>query len=272
MKSIELNKAVKIQISKASKTAWYLWQREWAERNGGNISINITNVIDNLPDNFDKYRFVEIINYPKEAANKVIFVSGTGERLRDMRNPEIHACIIYFNNDASGYYIIWGGLNNDNFRPTSELISHIKIHLSKEQSGSNHIAVIHTHPIELICLSHYPKFANNEEAFTNACWRMLPEVRAFCPKGLGLIPYTLSGSKELADLTVESLMNRDVAIWSKHGAIATGKDAFEAFDYIDVANKGAKIYLKCLASGFEPIGMTNQEIDELVKEFKLYTI
>ena len=30
------------EINKISKVAGYLWQREWVERNGGNISMNLT--------------------------------------------------------------------------------------------------------------------------------------------------------------------------------------------------------------------------------------
>jgi rhamnulose-1-phosphate aldolase len=269
MKTITINDAVASHIRKASETASYLWQREWAERNGGNISIDISNIIGELPESFEGFRYVEVNNFPKKAAGKVLFVSGTGERLRELSNPENSACIIHFNSDAAGYHILWGGLSNQNFRPTSELITHIKIHIDNEETGSNHSTVLHTHPIELICLTHHPKFANDEKAFTNACWKMLPEVRAFCPKGIGLIPYIIPGSEKLADHTVESLRTNDVAIWCKHGAVATGKDALEAFDFIDVANKGAKLYLKCLASGFEPLGMTQDEINELVSVFNL---
>ena len=37
------------------------------------------------------------------------------------------------------------------------------------------------------------------------------------------------------------------SLWEKHGAVATGKDLLEAFDFIDVANKGTIIFLKCLS-------------------------
>jgi len=269
MKTFTINEAVASQISKASETASYLWQREWAERNGGNISINITDIIGELPKSYKSYRFVKVNNFPKKAARKTIFVSGTGERLRELSNPENSACIIHFNKDVSGYHILWGGLSKQNFRPTSELITHIKIHLDNEKTGSNHIAVVHTHPLELICLTHHPKFAKDEKAFSNACWKMLPEVRAYCPKGICLIPYVIPGSEKLADLTVKSLRKNNVAIWSKHGAVATGEDALVAFDFIDVANKGAKLYLKCLSAGFEPIGMAPTEINDLVRVFNL---
>jgi len=108
---------------------------------------------------------------------------------------------------------VTGFFGAKNFRPTSELISHIKIHTDLEKHD--------------------------------------------------LIPYAFPGSDELAELTVKSLRNSSVTVLNKHGALATGKDASEAFDFIDVANKGAKLYLKCLASGFEPAGLSKSEMKEI---------
>ncbi len=64
-------------------------------------------------------------------------------------------------------------------------------------------------------------------------------------------------------------MQHDVAVWEKHGAVATGVDALCAFDFIDVANKGAKLFLKCLASGFEPEGVTPEDMQRLKETFHL---
>ena len=265
MKNIELNQAVKTEIAKASETAKYLWQREWAERNGGNISINITDIVGNLPSHFEGFRFSKCDYYPREVAGLVFFAKGTGERLREFNRPEETGCIVRFNDDASGYHILWGGRNLPDYRPTSEFISHVKIHLDKLTSQSGHRAVVHTHPIELICISHHPVLSKDEETLNNILWGMLPEVRFFVPRGIGITPYTLPGSEDLAEKTVNALRTRDVALWNKHGVVASGEDALVAFDYIDVANKGAKIYLQCLASGFTPIGLTEEEMNDLMK-------
>ena len=34
------------EIWKVAETAGYLWQKGWAERNGGNITVNITEFVD----------------------------------------------------------------------------------------------------------------------------------------------------------------------------------------------------------------------------------
>jgi rhamnulose-1-phosphate aldolase len=263
-----INATIATEINKVSEVATYLWERGWAERNGGNISLNLTDLMDCTPKDTSESRYIKVNSFPKELAEKIFFISGTGERLRELSSPEQTACIIQFDKEVNGYFIIWGG-DKPGFRPTSELISHMKIHLSMEKTNNGHRAVIHTHPTEMICMSHHPIYSQNEETFNNAIWSMLPEVRAFVPRGVALTPYAIPGSEKLADLTVEALKNRDVVLWMKHGALAAGRDISEAFDFIDVANKGCQIFLKCLASGFTPIGMTKEEMQELVEVFNL---
>ena len=47
MKSIlEGRPALKAEIDKIAEVAGYLWQNGWAERNGGNITVNITEYAD----------------------------------------------------------------------------------------------------------------------------------------------------------------------------------------------------------------------------------
>ena len=47
MKSIlDGRPALKAEIEKIAEVAGYLWQNGWAERNGGNITVNITEYAD----------------------------------------------------------------------------------------------------------------------------------------------------------------------------------------------------------------------------------
>lgn len=39
------NDKLECQIADVAEVAGYLWQRGWAERNGGNISVNITDLL-----------------------------------------------------------------------------------------------------------------------------------------------------------------------------------------------------------------------------------
>ena len=47
MKSIiDNNPELKRQIDQVAEVAGYLWQKGWAERNGGNIVINVTDQLN----------------------------------------------------------------------------------------------------------------------------------------------------------------------------------------------------------------------------------
>lgn len=39
---LENRPALTAEVEKVAETAGYLWQKGWAERNGGNITVNIT--------------------------------------------------------------------------------------------------------------------------------------------------------------------------------------------------------------------------------------
>lgn len=268
MNKIILNQQVEIEIAKISKVAAFIWDKGWAERSGGNISVNFTEIMSG-PEDYAKFEYVKIANFPRELSDKIFFVTGTGERIRDLDEPAKISCIIQFDEKVQGYHILWGGEKKAGFRPTSELISHVKIHLELGKTDKKYTAVLHSHPTEMICLSHHPKLNKNEKLFNDIIWSMLPEVRVFVPRGVALLPYALPGSEKLADMTVKALRKRDIALWSKHGALVAGQDIIEAFDLLDVANKGCYIYMKCLASGFIPEGMAKNEIVELERVFNL---
>ncbi len=257
-----INSQVDSHIEAIKEVAGYLWEKGWAERNGGNISADLTGLVDETE--FEKGRRYISADLPEESANMILFVTGTGKRLRDLRTrAEMASCILAIDAEAKGYNIIWGGLDNQGFRPTSEFISHISIHLYNRSIGNEYRCVIHTHPTELIALSHHPILGNDELKLNKALWSMLPEIRVFMPRGIAIAEYLLPGSKELAELTVKGLEGRDVILWSKHGALSSGRDALETFDFIDVANKGAVVYLKCLQAGFTPEGLTDDELKGL---------
>jgi rhamnulose-1-phosphate aldolase len=258
-----MNSFVEEEISKISEVAGYLWNRGWSERNAGNISFDLTDLIDFQNIDLSRYPFRKT-DLPKASAGLAFFMTGTGERLRDLiKSPQKAAGIIAIDKEASGYYLIWGGESKSEFRPTSEFVTHIGLHLFNRERNNHNRCIIHTHPIELIAISHHPSLGCDEEALNKALWSMLPEIRVFVPRGISLAPYELPGSEALANLTIKGLVSRDVVLWSKHGALATGKDAIEAFDYLDVANKGAFIYLKCLQAGYVPEGMTDQQMKDL---------
>jgi rhamnulose-1-phosphate aldolase len=266
MNSHKLAQNVYKEIDKISKVAGYLWQREWVERNGGNISMNLTPFF-NTEEEPDTTHFVSH-NFPSEAAGLYIFVTGAGCYIRSLVDDiEAASCILYINKEATGYSIIWGG-DAEGFRPTSELASHLEIHLFNKKNNPENLAVLHAHPIELIIMSHHPIF-KDEEKLNQSIWSMCPEVRVYVPRGINCTPYAITQSDELANATTHAFTYRDIALWEKHGATTTAPDVMQAWDFLDVANKGAKLLLGAWAAGFEPAGLSKAQLNGLEELFKL---
>ncbi len=48
MSVLDNRPALKAEVEKVAEVAGYLWEKGWAERNGGNITVNITEHIDGL--------------------------------------------------------------------------------------------------------------------------------------------------------------------------------------------------------------------------------
>lgn len=267
MKTILENRpTLENEIQKAAQVAGYLWQKGWAERNGGNITINITELADrhiiSLPPISKPQPIGTTLPHLR---NCYFYCKGTQKRMRDLaHNPMQNGSIIRILDDCAHYEII----ADQPITPTSELPSHLAVHNHLIEKNSPYKASLHTHPIELVAMTHNPQFLK-PDTLTHLLWSMIPETKAFCPRGLGIIPYTLPGSQQLADKTIKQLDNYDVVMWEKHGAFAVDIDIMAAFDQIDVLNKAALIYIAARNMGFEPEGMSDEQMKEMTQAFNL---
>ncbi|MCQ2239921.1 MAG: rhamnulose-1-phosphate aldolase [Bacteroidaceae bacterium] len=268
MKSIlEGRPALEREINQIAEVAGYLWQKGWAERNGGNITVNITEYVD------DEIKALPAISDVKQIGVTLpnikgcyFYCKGTGKRMRDLaRWPMENGSIIRILDDCASYVIIADNPVN----PTSELPSHLMLQDYLIASGTNYKASVHTHPIELVAMSHNARFQDSKE-WTRVLWSMIPETLAFAPLALGMVPYEMPSSVKLAEATLELVkQNYDVVFWEKHGIVAVAPDVMDAFDQIDVLNKSACIYMSAKNMGFEPDGMTDEAMTEIQEVFKL---
>ncbi len=267
MKSILENRpALAAEVGKVAEVAGYLWQKGWAERNGGNITVNVTGLVD------DEVRAMPAISEARPIGAVLphlkgcyFYCKGTDKRMRDLAcRPMENGSVIRILDDCASYVII----ADNPVRPTSELPSHLSVHDYLIAKGSPYKASVHTHPIELVALTHGRKFLEKDAA-SNLLWSMIPETKAFCPRGLGIIPYRLPGSVELAEATIRELDDYDVVMWEKHGVFAVDTDVMAAFDQVDVLNKSALIYIAAKNMGFEPEGMSRAQMREMSEAFGL---
>jgi rhamnulose-1-phosphate aldolase len=267
MKSILDNRlSLAGQVADVAEVAGYLWQKGWAERNGGNITVNITDLVDDEIRNMQAISDITPIGRTlPNLKGCYFFCKGTNRRMRDLaRKPMENGSVIRILDDCSNYVII----ADNPVKPTSELASHLLMHNYLIGKGSTYKAALHTHPIDLIAMTHIPEFLEKDK-LTYLLWSMIPETRAFCPKGLGIIPYALPSSFDLADATIRELDEYDVVMWEKHGICAVSDNIFEAFDMVDTLSKSAQIYLTAKQMGFEPDGMSREQMEELKVAFNL---
>lgn len=276
LKDIKYNRSMKTildnrpelakQVADVAEVAGYLWQKGWAERNGGNITINITDVID------DEVRAMKPLGEKIAIGKKLphlqgcyFYCKGNNKRMRDLaRQPMENGSVIRILDDCEQYEII----ADLPIRPTSELPSHLMMHNFLIGKGTNYKAALHTHPIDLIAMTHHRPFLEKDK-LTYLLWSMIPETRAFCPKGLGIVPYQMPGSMDLAEATIEKLEAYDVVMWEKHGVCSVSENIMEAFDMVDTLSKSAQIYISGKMMGFEPEGTSLKDMEALKQAFNL---
>jgi len=263
---MKISNGIKEELQRISAVAGFLWHRNWAEANGGNISVNLTPLADpelkEIPESSDAIPLSE--SFPSLAGN-LFYVTGAGCRMRDVaKAPLDFGALIRVSADGTLYQIV----SKKAVRPTSELPSHLSIHNFLKERGNHKSVVLHTHPTELIALTHCPPFLD-AGTLTRMLWSMIPETRVLVPRGVGIVPYVLTGTTAMAEATILQLRHHDVVLWEKHGALATGNDILHCFDLIDTLAKSALIYLAARAAGFEPQGLSTEQMNELARAFNL---
>lgn len=266
MTTIRNNSKLMAEIGRIAEVAGYLWTKGWAERNGGNISVNLTDMMSDeekaLPAICPAINLLEAMT---ALGGHVFYVTGTGKRMRYVsQDPFANGSLIRIAQDGKSYEII----AEQPVMPTSELPSHLMMHNYLRASGRDNKVVLHTHPTELIGMTHCKPFLNSE-TITHTLWGMIPECRIIVPKGIGIVGYEIPGTLDLARATIKQLEKHDVVFWEKHGILAVGEDLIECFDAIDTLSKSAQIYISARMTGYEPIGMTDQQLDDLVPAFGL---
>jgi rhamnulose-1-phosphate aldolase len=194
-----------------------------------------------------------------------LLISARGARARDIAtNPKDGVGLFWILQSGEESTCLWG--SNE---PTSELLVHLAVHNSQVQSRSNHNAVLHTHPSNLIALTHNTGFENQYD-FSDMLLRMQSEARVHLPEGISLLPYHIPGSRELGDASAAALLRSPVLLWKLHGAVSTGKTLSDALDYLEIVEKAAQIYWILISSGIKPEGLTDADLERSLRHFRVW--
>ena len=84
--SILINRPqLKEKIEEVAEIAGYLWEKGWAERNGGNITLNITEYIDDEIRNLSPLsKPIAIGSILPHLKGTYFYCKGTQKRMRDL--------------------------------------------------------------------------------------------------------------------------------------------------------------------------------------------
>ena len=77
------NEKLMAEIGRIAEVAGYLWEKGWAERNGGNISVNVTNLLTEEEKALPALgAAIELEEAMTELSGHIFYVTGTGKRMR----------------------------------------------------------------------------------------------------------------------------------------------------------------------------------------------
>ncbi len=262
-------------IEEIQDISGFLWEKGWAERNAGNFSIKLNLNLSGLLDQTGllssypaaKCKDIQELSGFKNLtalASSSILISKSGSRMRDMqKHPFKNLLLLIIDNDAKSCQFIDLDESSNGF-PTSELSTHLAVHNRMIEEEYSEKVLLHCHLTELIALTQIKEFTD-EKALNKLLWNMHPETLLFIPEGVGLVPFNIPGTKEIADLSMEKFHKHKILCWEKHGCLSIGKDLSSAFDLMDIAAKAATIFFKVKGAGYDHEGISDADLNEIRK-------
>ncbi len=246
-----------------------MWLKGWDERNGGNVSLRLSNE-DVAPFAHEigiTKRYIPLTHSVAALANQYFIVTGSGKFFRNVcLAPAENLVVLQIDALGAGYTILWG-LKEDEL-PTSELAAHFQSHITRIASSAGIDRVImHCHATHLIALSYVLEL--DSASFTRELWEMSTECLVVFPEGIGIIPWMVPGVDEIGYATAEAMQKHALVLWPFHGIFASGPSLDDAFGLIDTAEKSAEILVKVLSMGGRKQSIQTTELVALAQRFKV---
>ena len=245
------------------------WLKGWTERNGGNMSYRMSGdeIKEAAPYADMSAPFSPIGISVPDLANEWFVITGSGKySMNTLREPENNIAIIRLDDKGENYSIVWGLC--DGGRPTSELPTHMLNHsIKKQTTGGKNRVVLHAHPANIIALTFLLPL--DDKVFTREIWGMITECPVVFPAGIGVLPWMVCGSSDIAVATGEKIKQYDAVIWSHHGIFCTGDSFDSAFGLMDTIEKAAEILIKVMSCGGKKRDITPEQILALEEPFNI---
>src|SRR5260370_26386457 len=124
------------------------------------------------------------------------------------------------------------------------------MHIATYQARADVSAVIHTHQT----------FASALSVLNQPIPPLFDEVTLAIGNTIDVVPYALSGSRELHDNVARKLANRcHCYIIQNHGTLCVGTDLDKTVTFVELLEKSATIYMHALATG-KPVTVLPENI------------
>lgn len=224
---MKMLKNMKDIIDDIKEIAGYIWDFGWAERNGGNFSIDIS---DRIKGNYEGYFIKEKFMFPYLEGRYFIFKK-KGSRFREVAKRPMENIVIA-GLCKKRLKIIYGE------EPTSEIKTHLILHNYLRKVESKNYAILHTHPEYTLALSTIKNIT--EKKLNKMLLNLLPEMKIFI-RDVGFLNYEEPGSFKLAYGTLKKSKKNNIIIWERHGTCVIDENIKEAFDKTHILEKAAKI-------------------------------
>ena len=224
------------------RTATNMYAHGWDERNGGNISLMLSeeeiaeycdtkNVLRNMPTGFKA----------PSLDGKYFLVTGTGKYFKNVQyDPAVNLGLVKVIDGGENAQLLWGFTDGGKF--TSEFPAHMMSHAARLYVNPSNRVIMHCHPTNLLAMTYIHTL--DEKAFTRTLWQMCTECIVVFPDGVNVLEWILCGTNEIGEATAEKMRTARLVVWAQHGLYGAGADLDEAFGLIETAEKAAEIYMK----------------------------
>lgn len=220
------------------------WIQGWHECHGGNLSYRVKEeeVQSVREELVTDGAWINLGVLLPELAGEYFLVTASGSFFRNVTlNPKDNFGMIELDEKGANYRIVWG-LGNGG-KPTSELPAHLMNHQVKKRVSKGTCRVVyHAHPANVIALSFVMPL--DDITFTRELWEMEPECAMTFPEGMGVLPWMVPGTIEIAEKTCELMEEYNVVLWAQHGLFAAGDTFDNTFGLMHTVEKASEILVK----------------------------
>jgi rhamnulose-1-phosphate aldolase len=240
----------------------------WHERNGGNLTYRMKeDEVEQAKQYFNAPREWNDMGVQAEQLCGSYFITtGSGKYMRNVAlQPAKNIGIVEINDEGNAWRIVWG--LEDNARPTSEFPSHFLNHSVRTSvTNGNDRVIYHCHPANLIALTFILPL--DDRTFSRVLWKSMTECPVIFPEGVGVVPWMVPGSANIAKATSELMKKYQAAVWTHHGLFVAGPDFDTAFGLAHTIEKSAEIYIKILSTGKDILQtITDDDLRAIGRDF-----